>query len=341
MIDHSENQYALDKNDNLVSVFDVPTGEACECKCTKCNEPVAAKNKGKTRNTELKPNQRAAHFYHIVSKNCQGETLVHILAKDVINESKRLVLEVPIYEQNILKDIKNQEVLFDSIQLEKRLDIGDTFIIPDVTAKVKDKILYIEIVYQNSVSEYKRNLIINNELSFLAINFNDNEINWNDFKLKNELKEKIRWFLFEKTLKNQKWIYNSKYPEMVDSATEKTRYTASRIETLESDNAIEHEVDESNYEPSLEIRLLLDPDETERRLEIIGEVLNYSETWFIRDILRWEEQYLYFMKDENFETTNSKLVIKEHIKYELLNLQSINIAEWIDEYDRMKRRRFY
>ncbi len=338
MIDHSENQYALNIiNKKRVSVFDVPTGEKCNCICSVCKEPVGAKNEGKTRDSILKPNQKAAHFYHVNSADskCSGETIIHILAKEVIKETQKLVFEIPDHYSNetFIKKY-SQEVLFDKVLLEQRLDINNTYIIPDVTTITKNKKLYIEIVYQNKISEFKKSLILKHKLRFLAINFKVSYINWNEFKTEPELKDKIRWFLYENDQKHQTWVFNPKFEE---KESENIFISGVKSQTKNVEVNISENPVEKNYELSDSLKLRLDIEGNERKLEVYALVLNYVNTSFVSQILDYEEKWEYFMRDENFVMVDSRLQINPIIEEELLKLQKQNEIDWRYLY-RSKRR---
>ena len=49
----------------------------CGCICSKCKEPLVAKNGG-----EIKEH----HFAHLSNSYCRGETLAHLKAKEIISE---------------------------------------------------------------------------------------------------------------------------------------------------------------------------------------------------------------------------------------------------------------
>ena len=74
--------YARRKSDgNKVFIDDVPNGKKCGCICSKCHEPLIAKNGGEI---------NIHHFAHISDSNCPGESSAHIEAKDIIKREKYL-----------------------------------------------------------------------------------------------------------------------------------------------------------------------------------------------------------------------------------------------------------
>ena len=74
------------KNGNLISIDEVEviSGKDCGCFCPVCNSPLIAR-KGK---------QRVHHFAHYNSSECEnyGESMLHLLAKKIIEENKYLLV---------------------------------------------------------------------------------------------------------------------------------------------------------------------------------------------------------------------------------------------------------
>jgi hypothetical protein len=80
----------------IVHVDDVPNGDKCNCVCLDCNKSLIAKH-GK-HNTH--------HFSHIGDSNCNGggETLLHLLTKEVISENKNFFIPNIIIKPDILSN---------------------------------------------------------------------------------------------------------------------------------------------------------------------------------------------------------------------------------------------
>ena len=136
MLNHTVIQYAYNENDKLVSIYDVPNGLNSGCICRICGEPLGAKNNGKTRDTILTSNQKIAHFYHQSDSNCKGETLVHIMAKEVFLKTKKLLFEVEIknHRGEFLR-MEEKFIDFDEVVLEKNIDVKtNKWVRPDCKA---------------------------------------------------------------------------------------------------------------------------------------------------------------------------------------------------------------
>lgn len=143
--------YALNVKEDWVFIDNVPNGKECGCFCPKCNEPLIARNEGQI-------NQH--HFAHNHESDCQGsyETTLHLLAKEIIKEEKKMML--PNYEKRCVfhpeKDYYREgdlrrsfdnygsyinsdsyEVHFDDVEIEQRTDASD--LQPDCVGVTSDK----------------------------------------------------------------------------------------------------------------------------------------------------------------------------------------------------------
>lgn len=163
--------YALNAVGNLVHIDTVPNGDACGCFCPECKEPLIARNGG----TKKQP-----HFAHKPDSTCQGayETTLHLLAKEIINEEKRMVL--PEYRRDMefynesdkdfytddylgvmyipfpIKLNEQHEVCFDAIEIEGRNDYK--YLQPDCVGIISgsNKRLLIEICVTHPVDDTKK-----------------------------------------------------------------------------------------------------------------------------------------------------------------------------------------
>ena len=106
---HNQNHiYAIRENDGkIVFIDDLENGLRCGCICSKCKEPLVAKNRGKT--------DRIHHFAHKSDSKCSGETQANLFAKDII--AREMFLSVPSHK-------KWQKIKFDNVEVEKL--VGDS-----------------------------------------------------------------------------------------------------------------------------------------------------------------------------------------------------------------------
>ena len=144
--------------------------------CPDCQSPLIASNRN--RSTRLKD----TYFRHKGDSNCQGETLIHLWAKQVIEDSKQVFgaeFEAVGRAEDSEKKIHTVErlippehLMLENIEVEKRIaDAGDVKI-PDVMGVVVDSgaPLAIEIFVNNAVSEEKASFFESTKLDCLEIN---------------------------------------------------------------------------------------------------------------------------------------------------------------------------
>ncbi len=169
-------QIAIDSNNNLVSIYQVPTGIKCKCTCPECGEILEAKNSGKDENTILRPNQKRAHFAHASGKVCANtrESALHLLAKEVLAKHKTLMLP-NVYERLELVG-EARRFTFDSVELEKAIVHNGFRIIPDAILSKGKKKLYVEFYKSHLVDNEKLDKIKSIGVSALEIDLNDVEL---------------------------------------------------------------------------------------------------------------------------------------------------------------------
>jgi hypothetical protein len=119
---------------------------ACECACPVCGGALVAK----------KGERKVHHFAHASGADCEAayETALHKAAKELLLEHRRIALpavEIRFDQRRpiLLKAASTYEL--DGVELETRF--GGT--VPDVTASVGGKPLFIEIRVTHAVDEVK------------------------------------------------------------------------------------------------------------------------------------------------------------------------------------------
>lgn len=134
-------------NGALVHISQASNGLSCGCKCPGCNATLVAK-KGRS---------KQHHFAHAIDADCGlgVETALHIAAKQILEQEKRLFLPqvaVQVCSQRYSKVIApEKEYLLEHVSLEKR--VGS--IVPDVLAYYRGKPFAIEIKVTHAVDEEK------------------------------------------------------------------------------------------------------------------------------------------------------------------------------------------
>lgn len=196
MLSLVKNEYGI-HNGNLVHVSQVNKGLSCDCICPYCKSTLIAK-KGK---------QNSYHFAHYKSSDCGNgyETALHILAKDILKETTKILgPDVYIGASNI--KLPTMSINYDTVMLEYKLNN----IIADLVVLKNNKPLIIEIFVTHKIDDIKFNKIKELNLSTLEIDLSklDRVIS------KNELRDILLY-----DTKHKKWIYNKPLDKLVKANT--------------------------------------------------------------------------------------------------------------------------
>lgn len=305
MLNHSYIQFAFDINKKRISIYDVPFGVNTGCFCRICNEPLGAKNKGKSIDIPLKSNQKVPHFYHINKSDCNGETLIHILAKDIFKSTKKLLFETKIINQrNEWVGNESNLIEFETVDLEEKVTYNSKFIRPDAIATLNGNTLYVEFANSSYVGFEKEELLRTAEQDTLEININVNWIDWNKFQTENELMDRLTTFLHHECGIHQHWISLNKFEHL------KTK----RIDTSKEE-----------LEENLRYRKEEQRDDL-KKIEICNALmLNQVKT--LENILFFENRWD-FMHDINFIEENGILLLKDSVKFELEQFKEEYGHDW-------------
>ena len=191
-------------------------GLDCGCVCPECERRLIAYTKGK---------KQRPHFRHETDCDCTGarESALHLLAKQIIEESREIMLPGWEITRNDLLALEHKQSVawnveidlpensaieksYDFIRSEKTIEGGSRR--PDVEITIQGKACAIEIAVTHFVDEAKRA-----EIESLRIPMF--EIDLSEFSKKNHTREEIVKAVL-KTENNRKWIYNQKYQENLD-----------------------------------------------------------------------------------------------------------------------------
>ena len=191
-------EHAL-KNGDLVHISEVNSGLKCECTCVCCDSKLVAR----------KGDKMSHHFAHHKSEDCNGayETILHILAKEILKESKSIVAPEIFFCFFYIR-FKEMVIKYDFVELEKRL--GD--IKPDIVVYKDNKPLLIEIYVTHKVDDIKKAKIKELGLSALEIDLSDID----RYISKEELKDII---LNDK--KRKSWINNIPLDKLIKNHEKK------------------------------------------------------------------------------------------------------------------------
>ena len=149
--------YAHDNSKKLVYIEDVEGGNKCNCFCPNCGAPLDAKNRGEIRDH---------HFAHSKGHSeCKGayETMLHLLAKEIIEEAGCIML--PNSGNN---GFPSGSVQLRSVEVEKWDE--ENSIRPDIQGIMSNgERLLIEIRVSHKVDPKKRKTIIESGIKCIEI----------------------------------------------------------------------------------------------------------------------------------------------------------------------------
>lgn len=174
-------EYGL-RGDNVIYIQELITaekGKACNCICPACGKPLIAK---------LGPHNQW-HFAHDGAE-CNlakaQQTALHMLAKEIIEDNKKLLFPgISIKRNDFLNEVKDYRVQAripqsieyrktsvvncDSVSLEKKM----SNIVPDIVVTAKGRICLIEIAVTHFVDEEKERKIKEIGLPLFEIDLSD------------------------------------------------------------------------------------------------------------------------------------------------------------------------
>ena len=156
--------YALNSDNRLMYINDVPNGLECNCICPGCKEKLIAKNDGKV---------REHHFAHASNKECITgyQTMIHLLAKDIIEAMKifpmalngKYLSACEIYKEVNLNQFGFVPDIFGFIPITDG---------PNIIGKIP---VIIEIFVTHKVDEEKKNKIIKAGIPAMEIDLSNVE----------------------------------------------------------------------------------------------------------------------------------------------------------------------
>lgn len=209
-VDRDVIHYGL-RDGKLEHIDNVANGQSCGCICPACKEPLIAYNRPGIKVTP--------HFQHKSKLDCWNsyETTLHYLSKEIIEESKFLIVpdirfelynEASLYIREIDSPqlvIKEKKLYLDRVLVEK----SEGAIRPDIVGYIGDKVFYIEVAVTHFIDEVKKKKIIENKIPTL-------EIDLSNFSRMIK-KEDLQKILLNGT-DNKRWIFNLRNVERFKKA---------------------------------------------------------------------------------------------------------------------------
>ena len=203
--------------EGLKNILEVDNGLACNCVCPKCKDPLVAKNK--------ESNKKAPHFAHSADNDCVGayETALHILAKEVLAETRKIRVPDFFYENdsNIIDSFfeEGRIVQFEKISIEEKISEANfnAVVIADAVGYVSDRKVIIEFAVTHFIDSEKHKKLEGLNIPCIEINLKNqtldrkalqefmldvsNEISW---IINPKLKEKALICFEQRRIKKQK-----------------------------------------------------------------------------------------------------------------------------------------
>ncbi|WMN12805.1 competence protein CoiA family protein [Marivirga salinae] len=212
------------KGGELTSIHNVLSGLDCNCVCPKCGSKLIAR----------KGEHKTHHFAHYHETNCEGaaETALHLVAKEILIQEKKLVIPGRLMFKNgsLIKN-NSKEIIFDEVRSEEKT--GDFQ--PDIIGIDKGRELFIEIAVTHFIDEIKHEKLIKYGTSTLEINLEALKDGFNT--------EELKQYLLEET-SNKQWIYNSE-----EEKAKKLYYeNETSLDTFENQNEKKWELKVQNFE---------------------------------------------------------------------------------------------
>lgn len=238
--------YGINKNKDVVSIYDIPTGQtglACECVCPECGKPLLA--------CALESTKMVRHFRHVDASGCipekVNETTVHFMAKKAIAEidgfivpSKRIFAEetaigiLPPYVLDAMgRDVytiaEAQTIKFKKVKLEKT----KSGVRPDAIVRTKEgDTLFVEFYCTHKVGIEKRDKIRKSGIATI-------EIDISKYKREPISYEELKRVLIE-DVNNKQWIY---FPECEKYLNDATAHYQRAIDVLTMKSLSKEEVE--------------------------------------------------------------------------------------------------
>jgi hypothetical protein len=207
----------------IVHVDEVENGLACCCSCPSCGERLIAKQGAAT----------AHHFAHKGESNCTGsvQTTLHLAAKEIISREKRMVLPALLVEaiatdarggaHQSVASLPSKEVTFEDVFEETRFGR----IIPDIQAKVGDRMLFVEVAVHHFTDDDKKQKLAEAGIATVEIDLSGISDGWDWDNLFHAVVE---------STDTKIWLFNPRASALLDVARKDADAKARKADKLET-----------------------------------------------------------------------------------------------------------
>lgn len=136
-------------SDKVIHISEAERGLRCGCKCQDCESDLEA----------VKGTERTHYFRHANGKYCNGETAMHLFAKQVIATSNNI-------------NLPNGRLFYENVRVEKTFNTKR----PDVTVSSQGEDLHFEIRVSHAVKEDKRQFYCDGKHKSIEIDLSDRSL---------------------------------------------------------------------------------------------------------------------------------------------------------------------
>lgn len=203
-------KYAVDTKKELVHIDDVLRGRACNCFCPSCGQPLIARKGLKNEHS----------FAHESGSECPHayETVLHLLAKEVLLEGCRLTLP-PL---NMSKENEYKREFQTDYFIRDKLTIQPDYVqaeeqlydfIPDLLVGYKNRKLIVEIYVTHKVDEEKLLKIRKSGISAIEVDLS---------KIERDITKEDMKAILESGIYST-WLFNKKKEKAEDDFREQVK----------------------------------------------------------------------------------------------------------------------
>ncbi len=259
--------WGINLNGDIKHISEVPNGNKCQCLCIECGGALCA-NQG-----EIK----TWYFSHQTETNCTGESIIHFLAKKIIENasknSERIHLPSLKGEEGSYCDLEEWHVehwqyknLFLSNYTAK-LEVKIDNLIVDVlcTDNITGQTFAIEIYRTNKKDDAAASKFEQNKLMSIEIDLSEVSLDIS----RSELEERV--------LKRapRKWIFNTEYAQLKTKAIEKLKKSINSINAKNYSNFLNHSksIDTCHWAGRIQIP---DLKHEEKSSDYVGNIIEHK-----------------------------------------------------------------
>ena len=226
-------------DEKIVHIDEVVNGLACGCSCPSCGERLIAKQGTET----------AHHFAHKGGSDCAGgiQTALHMAAKKIILRERRMILPALLVEATAtdaigrthqsVASLPPKEVTFEDIFEETRFGS----MIPDIQAKVGDRMLFIEVAVHHFTDDDKKKKLAKAGIATVEIDLSGMSNGWDWKNLFHAVVERTD---------TKTWLFNPRASALLDVARKDADAKAREAERQETKRkkeiALSHDYQRAN-----------------------------------------------------------------------------------------------